>query len=114
MATNTELETTESKSSGTHKMLTWALAAVSSLASFFAIQNNNRLQESREIRESDKTYYQKQIEIRDITIEKKDRFIDSLNGLMLHRTDRELDQIRKWISIDTTKKSTVIIKKAKR
>lgn len=97
-----------------HKMLTWSLAAVSSLASFFAIQNNNRLQESREIRESDKTYYQKQIDIRDNTISKKDRVIDSLNGQIVHRSDRELDQIRKWISIDSSHKSTVIIKKAKK
>lgn len=109
---NNNTETT--KSSATHKMLTWSLAAISSLASFFAIQNNNRLQESREMREQATTYYQKQIDLRDKTIEKKDRVIDSLNGLMLHRTDRELDQIRQWISIDTTKKSTVIIKKAKK
>lgn len=109
MAATSEKETTE-KSSTTHKTLTWLFAAVSSLASFFAIQNNNRLQESREIRESDKSYYQQQIEKRDHIIEKKDRVIDSLNGLMLNRSDRELNQIRQWISIDTSKKSTVIIK----
>jgi hypothetical protein len=44
----------------------------------------------------------------------KDQKLDSMGALMLLRTDRQLDQIRKWISIDTTKKSTVIIKKAKK
>lgn len=54
--------------------------------------------------------YEKRDSIHIVNDRKKDRIIDSLQGMMLQRTDRELDQIRQWINIDTTKKSTVIIK----
>ena len=56
------------------------------------------------------TKYEKRDSLHVVSERKKDRIIDSLQGMMLQRTDRELDQIKQWINIDTTKKSTVIIK----
>ena len=41
---------------------------------------------------------------------RKDRVIDSLQGLILQRTDNSYEELKKMLNIDNSKKSTIIIK----
>ncbi|MCZ4244988.1 hypothetical protein [Pedobacter punctiformis] len=98
----------------TQKTLTWLFAAVSSLASYIAIQSRASLTESRELREQDKAYYQKQIEVRDLMITKERHEKDSLQGVIVSRSDNSYQELKSLFKIDSTKKSTIIIKTLKK
>lgn len=95
MATETSLTT---------RVTIWCLTAVTSIAGFFAIQNNNRLDEMKDLREQDKI----RVESRDRTIAQKDRKIDSLNSVLLIRTDNSYEELKKFLKLED-KNSTITI-----
>lgn len=95
-----------------NKVLLWALTALSSIASYVSFMFKSQLDDIKSSRQNERSYYQTQIENRDkmIVIERKEK--DSLQGLLLSRTDASFDEIRKLLDIKD-KKSTIIIKPKK-
>lgn len=83
----------------THKFLIWTLGALGTLASYIAIQTNNRLQESKEIRDADRIYYQRQIDIRDDVIARQRKEKDSLQGLIISRADNQYHELKTMLDI---------------
>lgn len=91
------------------KSLVWVLGAISSLCSYIVFQQKDRIDSLEKTRLADKQYYQKIIEQRDNLIITERRQKDSLQGLLLIRTDRSFEELKNLMNI-RTKTSTITIK----
>ncbi|QIL41034.1 hypothetical protein G7074_18240 [Pedobacter sp. HDW13] len=106
MAESTQIKRT-TKNTNT---LTWALGALTSIATFFAAYNRQMWNDSEAKNAANVLYYQKQLSIMDEKLEQKDRALDSVQGLMLKRADNSFEEWKRMLAIDSNRKSTIIIK----
>lgn len=92
------------------KVLIWTLGAISSIASYVAIQQNGRIADLKQvIVQNDIKYNSERIDKLKVQREK-----DSLQALILERTDKSVtfEQLRKLIDIRNNK-STITIRPKK-
>lgn len=92
-----------------HKAVYMMMVAIS-IAWFFIYKFTDSSKELVESQAETISQYKERERQHIISEQRKDRVIDSLQGLMLKRTDNSYEELKKMLSIDNSKKSTIIIK----
>lgn len=95
-----------------NKLLIWSLGALSSVATVLAGVWKAQITDLKTGRDTERKYYQDQIDRRDkvIVIERNKK--DSLQGVILNRSDQSYDELKALLNIDS-RKNTIIIKPKK-
>jgi len=94
---------------GGNKILMWCLGALSSISSYVAYIQNKRVEDVEKSKQTNEVYYKAALLDKDriIVIERRQK--DSLQGLLLTRTDKSFEELKNLMEIKS-KSSTITIK----
>lgn len=93
---------------------TYLMMVAISIAWFFIYKFTDSSKDLVESQNRQIQQYKEREAIHVLSDQRKERVIDSLQGLMLERTDNSYEELKKMLSIDNSKKSTIIIKPKKK
>ena len=91
-----------------HKVVMYILAGISSILGYIAVEQRNRVEDMKEVMVQSENKYKLEREDK----LKVQREKDSLQGLMLERTDRSFEDLKKLMDIKNSK-STITIRPKK-
>lgn len=96
-----------------NKIILWLLASISSIASYVAVVQNNRVVDLKEAKAKSEEYYQKQIDQKDILLTREREKKDSLQGIIVLRSDKSFEELKNILDIKNNN-STITIKPKKK